>query len=157
MTRSPVVAVGIAAVMACSSSRGNAQIASGVTLTPGTHVRVTLATENERARGSVVSYDDDSLRIDRDARAHAYAFPNIARLEVRGGRDRRRGILRGALILGGIGVVFGGIDAAQGNLAGDEYAATIVTNALIGGALGLLWSPRGWREIPLQRRVTVPP
>ena len=150
-----VLVVGIVADAAFVTT-AHAQIPAGVTLTPGVHVRVTSASDGGRRRGNLVSHDADTLRIQRDAMVHAYAFPNIARLEVRGGRDRRRGFQRGALILGGAGLVFGGIDVAQGKLGTADYLVTIVTNALIGGALGLLWSPRGWREIPLQSASAAP-
>ena len=40
---------------------------------------------------------------------------------VRGERNRRAGMARGALILGGLVALFGGIDYAQGDLSGREY------------------------------------
>ena len=127
-----------------------AQIAPGVTLAPGAHVRVSSG--GERERGEVLSHDADSLRIRRGGSVRGWRFSEVQRLEVRGGRDRRRGMTWGAGILGGVGLVFGGIDAANGTISGGDYVATVVTNALIGGAIGMLVSPRGWRDVPLVRQ-----
>ena len=128
-----------------------AQVAQGVRLEPAAHVRVSIA--GGRERGDVISHDADSLRLRRGSSARGYAFRDIQRLEVRGGRDRRRGMLLGAGIVGGIGLVFGGIDAANGRISGGDYVGTVITNALAGAAVGVLISPRGWREIPLMRPV----
>lgn len=143
--------MGLAAfAVALFTAAADAQVAPGVSLAGGGHVRVTAL--GERTAGVLVAHDVDSIRIRRGSTALAWSFADIQRLEVRGGRDRRRGFMRGALILGGVGVVFGGIDLARGGISGGSYVETVVTNALIGGALGVLWSPRGWREVPLLRR-----
>lgn len=69
------------------------------------------------------------LLLEPGARTRRFADGTIA---VRGERDRRAGMLRGAAAIGGVAVVFGGIDMARGDLAGDEYASAIFGNALVG-------------------------
>ena len=137
-----------ASVSLAQSAR--AQVAPGVSLELGAYIRV--STTAGRLRGPLVSIDADSLRIRRDDAVRAWGFSDIQRLEVRGGRDRRRGFSRGAAVLSGIAVVFGGIDLANDKITTADYIGTIATNALIGGAIGLLVSPRGWRDVPLLRR-----
>lgn len=76
------------------------------------------------------------------------------RIAVQGDRDRRQGVLRGAIILAGIAAVGGGIDAARGKSGAAEYLGAVVVNAAIGGALGYLIPPRGWQELPAPGTVT---
>lgn len=101
-------------------------------------------------RGSAGAGGGDSLHVtlSSGARVRRFADGTIA---VKGERDRRRGIIRGAAILGGIGLVFGGIDASKGRISHGEYVGTIAGNTIIGGALGYLVSPRGWQRLPAPR------
>lgn len=146
MTRAILAVLGVTLMAAPAG----AQVAPGVTLPAGSRVRVTAVAD--RTDGVLVTHDADSIRVRRGRDTRALPFAEVQRLEVRGGRDRRRGFMRGALILGGIGVVFGGIDVSRGKISGGDYLETVVTNALIGGAVGVLWAPRGWRVVPLMRR-----
>ena len=79
------------------------------------------------------------------ARVKRFADGTIA---VAGERDRRRGIMRGAAILGAVALVFGGIDRAQGEFKTGEYLGTVAGNLAVGGAIGYLLSPRGWQKLP---------
>jgi hypothetical protein len=69
---------------------------------------------------------------------------------VAGEPNRRRGMIRGAVLLGALALVFGGIDKAQGELDRREYLGAVAGNALVGAALGYLVSPRGWQRLPGQ-------
>jgi hypothetical protein len=85
----------------------------------------------------------------------------IARLEngaiaVRGARNRRAGMMRGAMVLAGVGVVFGGIDKSRGNLSSGNYATAVIGNAVVGAAVGYLISPRGWQQLPPSRASATP-
>lgn len=69
-------------------------------------------------------------------------------LAVPGERSRRAGIAYGALALGGVALVFGGRDYARGELSGSEYASAVISNTVIGAAVGYLISPRRWQKLP---------
>lgn len=56
--------------------------------------------------------------------------------------------MRGAGLGTAVVLVFGGIDAAQGEISARELAGTFVWNGLIGGLLGYALAPTGWRRIP---------
>lgn len=131
----------------------SAQVAAGLTIAPGAEVRVSTVNPQARVRGRLVALGVDTIRLDPkgDAGTTTYRFDNIRRLEVRGGEDKRRGFVIGASILGGIGLVFGGIDYSKGELTRDDYFGAIVSNALIGGLVGYVFAPKGWTDIPLTR------
>lgn len=129
-----------------------AQLAPGVTLQPGTDVRVTLPSPASRVRGRLHSVDRDRIRLQRgDAAPRALAFANVQRVSLRQGRDRRRGMKLGAAILGGVALVFGGVDASRGVISVDDYIGTVVGNTAIGALLGAAAAPRGWIDVPLAR------
>lgn len=138
------------AFIASAPTSVTAQLAPGVEISPATKLRLTLVAPRDRFTGAFLSADRDSIRVDRGSRA-TYGFDNVRRLEVRGGRDRRRGALIGAGILGGVALVAGGIDVSRGNLSTGEWLGTIAGNALFGGLLGLALPPRGWVDVPLAR------
>lgn len=85
------------------------------------------------------------VAVSRSGRVKRFADGTIG---VGGERNRGRGVLRGALLLGAIAAVFGGIDKGQGELRTGEYARTVAGNVAIGAALGYLISPRGWQRLP---------
>jgi hypothetical protein len=58
---------------------------------------------------------------------------------------------RGALILGRLVALFGGIDYAQGDLSGREYVGETIGNVAVGAAIGYLISPHGWQQLPPNR------
>jgi hypothetical protein len=82
----------------------------------------------------------------------SYALPDLAALEVRGGRDRARGALIGAGIATALAALFGGIDHARGELSSGELTGTVASNAVAGALLGFAFAPRGWRRLPLPSR-----
>lgn len=69
-------------------------------------------------------------------------------IAVRGERDRKKGMLRGAIAVGGLALVFGGIDTAQGELTGGEFVSGVASNAAFGALVGYFISPRGWQKLP---------
>jgi hypothetical protein len=93
---------------------------------------------------------DDTITVSVRSGARVKRFDD-GTIGVKGERDRKRGIVRGAIVLGGIGLIFGGIDVAKGGISGGEYAGTVVGNTLLGGAAGYLISPRGWQRLPAPR------
>ncbi len=127
-----------------------AQNGAGLTITPGTEVRLTpRAPDAPRLRGRVVVLERDTIVLrDGDSMSRA-ALGDLAALEVRGGEDKRRGFLIGAGIAGGITAVFGGIDASKGQISNDDLIGTLILNTLIGGLVGYAFAPKGWERIPL--------
>ncbi len=130
-----------------------AQSGSGITLTPGTEIRLTPRTAAipvRRGRVVVLAGDTIVLR-DGDAISRT-ALADVAALEVRGGEDKQRGFAIGAGIAAGITGVFGGIDASKGNITRDDFIGTMIVNSLIGGLVGYAFAPKGWERIPLPAR-----
>lgn len=127
-----------------------AQTGTGLTITPGTELRLTpRAAGMPRRRGRVVQLAGDTLVLrEGDALSHT-ALADLAALEVRGGEDKRRGFLIGAGVATGITGVFGGIDVSKGNISRDDFVGTLIVNALIGGLVGYAFAPKGWERIPL--------
>lgn len=142
----------VIALALLSARELSSQLASGVALQPGADVRVTRAHPDRRLRGTFVAADMDSIWIRRGDVPSAISFNSVREIAVRHGRDRWRGFRYGAALLGGIGVVFGGVDVARGNLSIGEYLVTVIVNGGIGGVVGAAVAPRGWTEIPLQKR-----
>lgn len=94
--------------------------------------------------GSGVTRDSINYTLRPGADVRRTASGQVA---VRGEPDRRAGILRGAAVFAGIAVVFGGIDVARDEISSGEYASTILGNAIIGGMVGYLFSPRRWQRL----------
>lgn len=156
-----VLAAGL--LLAAAPAGGAAQQRMALTLETGTQVRVeTRAAPGERLVGRVLASTPDSLSLlpRRDAPPVALHYPDLLSLEVRGGEDRRRGFLIGAGVGAGIAVVFGGIDAAGGEMTAGDVASIAIGNALIGGLVGYAFAPKGWQRLPLSaatRPVQAPP
>jgi hypothetical protein len=127
-----------------------AQSVAGLTITPGTEIRLTFRQpEVPRLRGRVVLLAGDTIVVRDGALTTHRALADLAALEVRGGEDKRRGFLIGAGIAGGITAVFGGIDVSKGEITADDFVGTLIVNALIGGLVGYAFAPKGWERIPL--------
>lgn len=132
-------------------SAAGAQAGAVVTIAPEAEVRVTPVTgAGPRATGHFVSLTPDTLTFARGKERARVAMPttSVQRLEVRGPRDRKRGSIIGGSILGGIAVVFGGVDVSNGSLGAGEYVGTILGNTLIGALAGAALAPRGWTAVP---------
>lgn len=130
-----------------------------IDLEPGAQVRfATIAAPDVHLRGRVARVDGNGSTVivwPRGTPAGTetrHAVADLASLEVRAGKDRLRGALVGATIGTLLATVFGGIDQARGNISSDELASTVVGNAAVGGVLGLVFAPRGWRRLPLPGR-----
>lgn len=139
--------------VAMFAAGGAAQAQSGTTIAiaPNADVRATMVSGPERrVTGQFVRMSADTLTLARHRHAVMIALPlaHVHRLEVRGSPDPWRGARWGAGILGGVALVFGGIDTARGGLETGEYVSTILGNALIGGLLGYAIAPRGWVDVP---------
>jgi hypothetical protein len=130
-----------------------------IDLDPGADVRLaTAAAPDVRVRGRVVRMDGNGSTVivwPRGAAAGVetgYIVADLASLEVRAGRDRKRGALIGAGIATAFAALFGGIDRARGEISSGELAGTVVSNAVAGALLGYAFAPRGWHRLPLPGR-----
>lgn len=132
------------------ASTASAQLLPGVTVAPGSDVRLTLAIPSDRVRGKLERVSADSVWLARDDVSQAFPFRNVRRFQVRGGEDKRKGFLIGASIFGGVTLVAGGIDYSRDRISGDDYAGTVLLNILIGGLVGYAFAPRGWIDLPMQ-------
>lgn len=157
MTRVRLLAAAIAAAALFDAAPGAAQFR--IDLEPGADVRLaTAAAPDVRARARVVRMDGNGNTIIVWPRGAApgvetgYAVADLASLEVRAGRDRKRGALIGAAIATAFAALFGGIDRARGEISSGELTGTVVSNAVAGALLGYAFAPRGWRELPLPGR-----
>jgi hypothetical protein len=132
-----------------------------VDLAPGTPVRIARDSSPQLlVVGAVVRATGDTLVFHPRSGPHegstAYAVRDLASLEIRSGRDRRRGALIGAALAVAVGAVAGGIDHSRGELSSAELAGTLVGNALAGGVIGFALAPRAWRKLPLPGRAPAP-
>lgn len=128
----------------------SAQASAGLTIAPGTELRLTpRAAGMPRRRGRVVQLAGDTLVLREGDALSRTALSDLAALEVRGGEDKRRGFLIGAGVASGITGVFGGIDLSKGNITSEDFVGTLLFNALIGGLVGYAFAPKGWERIPL--------
>ena len=136
-------------VLTCPVS-ARAQATAGLSIQPGTELRVTcLANPEQRVRGRVVRLFGDTIVLQADDVTRQVALGDLAALEVRGGEDKRRGFMIGAAVTGVITAAIGGIDAGLGNAnVGDVVGATL-GNILLGGLVGYAFAPTGWVRIPL--------
>lgn len=142
-------------VLTLATHIAHAQGSFRLSLDPGTDVRLrTRAAPATTIRGRVHRMSGDTLvlRPENDQPAAQYLLPELDRLEIRGGENKRRGMAIGGGIAAGITAVFGGIDVAKGNISRDDFVGTMLVNSLIGILLGYAFAPKGWEALPLPSR-----
>ena len=141
----------VALLLVGASATAGAQDGGALVITTGTEVRLTpRAAGAPRIRGRVVVLARDTIVLRDDA--SRTALRDLSAIEVRGGEDKRRGFLIGAAVATGITGVFGGIDASKGEISGEDFAGTLLFNALVGGLIGYAFAPKGWERIPMPER-----
>lgn len=126
-----------------------------LTMVPRTAVEFAmLGAPTALTRGEAALVTGDTLLlVPRDSRgARSVRLSDLAVLQVRGGKDRPRGIAFGAAALALITAVAGGIDHAHGNLSTGDLIGTVAGNAVIGGLVGYALAPTGWESVALPRR-----
>lgn len=137
--------------------------AQGAYPTIGAHVRLTAPELQMRGiTGTVVDMKADTLFIVRWHQAPRTAIPvdKLSRLEVSGGRNRRRGMVWG----GAIGLVFGGLmglsiagltenENGPDGIGSSEDVATIAGTTglftLMGVGYGAVMAPHRWQDATL--------
>ena len=144
----------VLAAMAASAlsvpASATAQSVVGLTINPGTEIRVTpRPPATSRTHGRVVILARDTIVLRDGGTVSRFAIDDLSAIEVRGGENKRRGFLIGAGVATGITGIFGGIDASKGRISNDDLIGTLIVNALIGGLVGYAFAPKGWERIPL--------
>lgn len=127
-----------------------AQGSAGVSITPGTELRVARITNPEpKIHGKLVVLAGDTIVLrDGDVTARV-PLGELASLEVRGGEDKRRGFLIGSGAMAAVTGVILGLGAGGAGVTPGEAFGTILGNALVGGLVGYAFAPAGWERIPL--------
>lgn len=131
-----------------------AQNSYGIGLATGTQVRLRTVDDPQKAvTGKLIGLAGDTMLVALEHSTQgSYPFAVLQSLEVRGGKDHKRGAVIGAGIIGGIGLVFGGIDLAHDKISSGDFVGTVVGNSVIGALLGFALAPKGWERVPLVRR-----
>lgn len=115
-------------------------------LTTGALTGAAFATERWRTVHSAVPTNDVvSVTVRDGARVQRYADGTIA---VIGEKDRKRGVVRGALVFAGFTMIVGGIDLAGDKISGSDYIGAVAGNAVVGGVVGYFIAPRGRQRLP---------
>jgi hypothetical protein len=141
-------------VSAGTPGAGSGEGAYRVAIARGTTVRMSsrIAPDRRTTRDVDVVTGDTLSFLARGGDAAQVRLSDLARLEVRGGKDRRRGVLYGAAALGVVTAVAGGIDYAHDNISGGDLVGSTIGNMVLGGLIGYALSPTGWEALPLPRR-----
>ncbi|MDB4887145.1 MAG: hypothetical protein JWN79_2583 [Gemmatimonadetes bacterium] len=139
---------------AAASVPAAAQDGYAIGLQPGAEVRFSVrGSDHEVIRGRAVRIDGDTLVVASGALAGAaprrVLLTDLATLQVRGGRDRRRGVVIGAVGLGVVTGVAGGIDYAHNTITFGDFIGTLAGNVALGAGVGYLLAPTGWFRLPL--------
>lgn len=158
LTPTTVMALTLACVAAGPLS---AQSDYRLAVNEGTEVRVAVRGSGGTVHGRTerVAGDTLLLRASGNAVTRRFLLHDLERLELRGGKDHRRGVTIGATVGGVVTLVFGGIDVSRNSTAlpedqisAAEVVAAAALNAAIGGIIGYALAPGGWERLPLPRR-----
>ena len=159
-----------------SGGTGWAQVHT-LQIPPGTRIRITAPDVSPRKlTGDMMETNAESLLLAQGPRGKLMWIPltSVGTLEVSRGQstDRMRGVLRGVLLGGGLGVAFGALaglatyEKPKGTPFldfGPEVAAlggAILgggAGALFGGVLGALNPGEMWERVPLPARMSIAP
>lgn len=120
-----------------------------VLIAPDARVRLTLRAEpTTRLDDRVARFVGDTLTLQS---SRAFAIPELASLEVRGGKNRRRGVLYGVGIITAITAAGAIPDHSKGVVTTGEMLGAFAGNAVVGAIAGYYLAPKGWIRVPLPR------
>jgi hypothetical protein len=128
----------------------HAQAKFGVSIEPGSEVRITPRISEARVRGRLVSLAGDTLRIQPSGPAVTFRLDELRRLEVRGGQARGKGVLLGIVAAEGF-VMALALKTKLQNECCVDLAPDMIVAAPIGAVVGYFAAPRGWLEVPIPR------
>ncbi|MDB4878652.1 MAG: hypothetical protein JWL60_98 [Gemmatimonadetes bacterium] len=125
----------------------------------GIDVRLTTRGESgTRIAGRAGGVRADTLLLAESSGAitRRFLLRDLSSLEIRGGRNRRRGATIGAILGATITGIAGGIDVSKNassapddRISIGEVIGAAVGNAAIGGLIGYALAPGGWERLPL--------
>lgn len=151
MPRAPRIHLAVAVMFALLPAAALAQSDYRVAIQPGTDVRFMLRDSvSDRRVGRAEGVSGDTLLLSTPVLR--VPLRDLSSLEIRGGRDRRRGVVIGAAALGVVTGVAGGVDVSRSNISFGDYIGTLLGNIVVGGAVGYLLAPTGWLQLPLPAR-----
>lgn len=128
----------IALALLCARA-AEAQSAYHLSFAPGTQVRVsTVQSPRSRFKGTVAYARSDTLMLETRSMTRPFALRDLHSLEIRGGINRKKGMLIGAVI-----------GAALGATSSEERASVAAGSAMMGAVVGFAFAPRGWEALPL--------
>jgi hypothetical protein len=124
----------------------------------GSTVRITIAPSGGRQSGTLLVWDQDSIRLQKaDSSTISLATSKVTEVEVSAGSGSRAG--RGALIGGGVGLLLGAggaiaVSSCDGFFCGDLPPGTVVlglavtagVGALLGAGVGSLVHYQRWQR-----------
>lgn len=159
--RAPIAA-GLLLALAAGARPARAQQAGyRLTIDQGIDVRATLrSATGTRINGRAAGMAGDTLLLAEGSGAMTRRFllRDLSSLEIRGGRNRRRGATIGAILAATITGIAGGIDvsnnatsAPDDRISAGEVIGAAAVNAAIGGLIGYALAPGGWERLPLPR------
>lgn len=154
-------ACAVLALLCCAAGPLGAQEGYRLTIQEGTDLRLGVRAGGGEVRGRALGVVGDTLlvRAGREALVQRFPLAELYRLELRGGKNHRRGVAIGASIAGAVTLVAGGIDVSRNasaapddRISAGEVVAAAALNAAIGGLVGYALAPGGWERLPLPRR-----
>jgi hypothetical protein len=145
-------------MMIATASPSSAQGGYALGVQPGAQVRYTVrGAEGETVQGHAFRVSRDTLFVTPDhgdgaLPARPILLADLATLQVRGGRAHARGAAIGAVGLGIVTGIAGGVDYAHGNITFGDFIGTLAGNIALGAGVGYLLAPVGWVRLPLPGR-----
>jgi hypothetical protein len=120
-----------------------------IAISEDTRVRYSLSSSPRRRSQDVVSrFTGDTLQMT----SSRVAMKDLASLQVRGGKNRGRGMAIGATVITLITAAGAIPDRAKGNIGTGEMLGAFSFNAVLGAGIGWLAAPAGWLTVPLPPR-----
>ena len=150
MTWSRCFMVEMIAVALAWPTIARAQANAGLSIVPGTELRLTRLTNPEpKIHGRMVVLAGDTIVLVDGGVSSRVPISELSSLEVRGGEDKRRGFLIGAGAMAAVTSAIFVAGASGASLRAGDAFGTIIGNALAGGLVGYVFAPVGWERIPL--------
>jgi hypothetical protein len=149
------VALGAAFMLVPVCARSQGMAGYRLALAPGAELRIAThasPTAPSRARAERVAGDTLFYFAGGSEASRSLLLSDVATLQVRGGKDHRRGAIIGAVVLGAITGVAGGIDYGRHDISGGDYVGSTIGNVALGALLGYAFAPTGWVRVPLPGR-----
>jgi hypothetical protein len=120
--------------------------AAAIRFTPGEDVRLTA--NGRKVSGRVASQTSDLLALETDDGQTSVRWRDVTALTVRGEKSRRRGAVRGAIIITGITAIGIATDPLP---TAAENVGVVIGNAAFGALIGAFFPMRSRTSLPVPR------